>query len=83
MYKECSEPIKVKNTALDLKSLRGTKKSGDLPMRWNGKWNLNQILIVFQFCPSGQRIFGAKVKQEPNQGSGDDTATNGIIFLCQ
>ena len=44
---------------------------------------IQMLFPLFQFCPAGKKIYGANIKQEGQQGSGDDTATNGISFLCR
>lgn len=41
-----------------------------------GQWGENAI------CPSGSYLNGFKLKVEPVQGDGDDTASNGIIMFC-
>ena len=34
-------------------------------------------------CPSNERVLGFKIKVQPPQGSGDDTATNAIRLKCE
>lgn len=41
-----------------------------------GEWGENAI------CPNGSYLNGFRLKVEPPQGDGDDTATNGIIMIC-
>lgn len=36
----------------------------------------------FTLCPSGWGVCGASVRVEPDQGSGDDTAMNGLKLAC-
>lgn len=35
-----------------------------------------------EYCPQGERAIGFKLKTEGPQGSGDDTALNGIALKC-
>merc|ERR1711974_212036 len=44
------------------------------PTRW-GNWNSG-------YCPSGYVICGLSTRVERKQGSGDDTALNGVKFKC-
>ena len=47
--------------------------SGEGP--W-GRWGLNV------YCPKKAYLNGFKIKVEPPQGDGDDSATNGVIMFC-
>ena len=33
-------------------------------------------------CPSGEYLVGFSLKVEPDQGSGDDSAVNGMTSTC-
>ncbi|CAL8144039.1 unnamed protein product [Orchesella dallaii] len=36
----------------------------------------------FEYCKEGTYVIGMRLKTEPAQGPGDDTALNGISFMC-
>jgi hypothetical protein len=36
----------------------------------------------YQYCPAGTAVCGARVRVEGSQGSGDDTAMNGLELAC-
>lgn len=35
------------------------------------------------YCPAGQYVWGFRVKGEPYQGNGDDTALNAVQLICK
>ena len=47
-----------------------------------GKWG-NWYPTDKEKCPPGWLINGFKVRFEPQQGSGDDTALNGLQIQCK
>jgi hypothetical protein len=49
-------------------------------VRYEGLWGTWQGPY---WIPDGHYIVGFKVRFEPSQGSGDDTALNGIEFICK
>ena len=36
----------------------------------------------WSYCPNEKKVLGFQIKVESRQGGGDDTATNGVNFLC-
>ena len=46
---------------------------------WNGEWG---DWGEEMYCPSGYAVSGMNVQIEANQGSGDDTALNGVQLYC-
>jgi len=58
-----------------LKSINGVWIQPDANTSW-GSWNSETA------CPSGSAICGINTRVESTQGSGDDTALNGIAFAC-
>jgi len=39
--------------------------------------------VFLQYCPPGQRFYAANTRLQPPMGGADDTAMNGIEFLCR
>jgi len=61
--------------AVQLKSLNGSWVTPNTNTAF-GTWGAEQS------CPANQAICGVKTKVEPDQGSGDDTELNGVVFAC-
>ncbi|KAH3859820.1 vitelline membrane outer layer protein 1 homolog [Dreissena polymorpha] len=66
--------VKFKCTQMDDGSVQDlVKDPGHNTGSWGG-WS--------SFCPRGSAICGLQTRIEPNQGNGDDTALNDVIFYC-
>ena len=53
---------------------------GCKPIRWEGRWGSFGELAE---CPTGSFAYGYRLRSEPAQGSGDDTALNDIELYCR
>ena len=58
-----------------LKCMKGQIITGVSHTKW-GSWK------EWKVCPSGEAVFGLKTQIEEGQGSGDDTALNGVAMYC-
>jgi hypothetical protein len=50
------------------------------PVIGEGPWGAWET--CYHYCPAGSFAYGLRLKSEPQQGSGDDTALNGVKLRC-